>query len=120
MSNTKMKKVWERRVVDIDDVRSRETRLRLHLTGVKAQAAHPSTVHLQSMPAPRHGRKSVIGSDDSDDTNCARVRTRGRTSRRRQTKNIDSRNPGQSGGFLPSGQWGGNRQSPRIIRSENR
>ena len=55
MSNTKMKKVWERRVVDIDDVRSRETRLRLHLTGVKAQAAHPSTVHLQSMPAPGMG-----------------------------------------------------------------
>lgn len=60
MGNTKMKKVWERRVVDIDDVRGRETRLRLHLTGLKAQAAHPSTVHLQSMPTPWHGRKSVI------------------------------------------------------------
>ena len=60
MGNTKMKKVWERRVVDIDDVRGRETRLRRHLTGLKAQAAHPSTVHLQSMPTPWHGRKSVI------------------------------------------------------------
>ena len=120
MGNTKMKKVWERRVVEIDDVRSRKTRLRLHFNGGHGAGGTPLNGTSPIDAGPRHGRKSVIGSDDSDDTNCARVRTRGRTSRRRQTKNIDSRNPGQSGGFLPSGQWGGNRQSPRIIRSENR
>ena len=60
MGNTKMKKVWERRVVDIDDVRGRETRLRRSFNG--AQGAGGTSLNGTSPinADPRHGRKSVI------------------------------------------------------------
>ena len=100
MGNTKMKKVWERRVVEIDDVRSRKTRLRLHFNGGSRRRRHTPQRYISNRCRPPAWEEECYRSDDRDDTNCARVRTRGRSSRCRQTRNIDSRNPGQSGGFL--------------------
>jgi len=61
MGNTKMKKVWERRVVEIDDVRSRKTRLRLHFNGGHGAGGTPLNGTSPIDAGPRHGRKSVIG-----------------------------------------------------------